>query len=208
MPNLRKPLSGLLSLRINAVSDVNHASTSRLSRGPETFVIIKVEDEFKGRTKATRTDKWTEEMHEVDIIKKNEIELTVYDKAGGDHPMPIGMLWIRISDIIEEMRRKKIETEFNNSGWVSADKAMDDRQAQNPHLQFSPPPNQQQHPGSSGGHGQGGMRPPGPAPQPQTGPVFVDGWFSLEPVGRIDLAMSFGMFLFSEFFRFILLITI
>lgn len=39
------------------------------------------------------------------------------------------------------------------------------------------------------------MRPPGPvAPggaQPQTGPIFIDDWFSLEPVGRIHLTMSF-----------------
>jgi hypothetical protein len=35
-------------------------------------------------------------------------------------PVPIGMLWVRISDIAEEMRRKKIETELNASGWVSA----------------------------------------------------------------------------------------
>jgi hypothetical protein len=33
---------------------------------------------------------------------------TVYDKAG-DHPTPIGMLWIRIADIAEEMRRKRLK---------------------------------------------------------------------------------------------------
>jgi hypothetical protein len=35
----------------------------------------------------------------------------VYDKSG-DRPVPIGMLWVRISDIAEEMRRKKIETDL------------------------------------------------------------------------------------------------
>ncbi|KAI9660229.1 MAG: Serine/threonine kinase [Alyxoria varia] len=192
-PNLRKPLSGLLSLRIHAVSDVNHAATSRLSRGPETFVIMKVEDEFKGRTKATRTDKWTDELHEIDINKGNEIELTVYDKAGGDHPLPIGMLWIRISDIAEEMRRKKIETEFNNSGWVSADQTVGGGRPANPQMQFSAPPGHQATAPS------GPMGPPfgdgaGAAGggQPQMGPVLIEAWFSLEPVGRIQLAMSFA----------------
>ncbi|KAJ5677984.1 uncharacterized protein N7477_003617 [Penicillium maclennaniae] len=120
-PDMRKPLTGLLTMRIHAVKDVDHAASSRFSRGPETYVIVKVEDTIKARTKATRTDKWLDESFSIDIDKANEIELTVYDKSG-DRPTPIGMLWVRISDIAEEMRRKKIETELNASGWVSADK--------------------------------------------------------------------------------------
>jgi len=190
MPSQRKPLSGHMTIRVHAVADVDHAATGRFSRGPETFVIMKVEDSFKARTKATRTDRWTDELHEFDIDKANEIELTVYDKTG-DHPMPIGMLWVRIADIVEEMRRKKIETELQNSGWVSADKMGDSGQPR-PDLQFQPPPGQ-----NYGGSGAGpsGMRPAGPAaggPQPVTGPVYVDSWFSLEPVGRIHLTMTFG----------------
>ncbi|TKA71271.1 Protein kinase C-like [Cryomyces minteri] len=188
IPSQRKPLSGHLLLRIHGVADVDHAATGRFTRGPETFVVIKFEDNLKARTKATRTDRWTDELHEFDIDKANEIELTVYDRAG-DHPLPIGMLWIRISDIAEEMRRKRIETEFNNSGWVSADK-MADNSSNRPDLQFNPPPGQ--HTGGAGagaGLGQG----PAPAgPAPQTGPIYIDSWFSLEPVGRIQLTMSFA----------------
>lgn len=190
MPSQRKPLSGHLSLRVHAVADVDHAATGRFSRGPETFVIMKVEDNFKGRTKATRNDRWQDEIHEFDIDKANEIELTVYDKAG-DHPLPIGMLWIRISDIAEEMRRKKIETELQGSGWVSADN-MGGSSGPQPDLQFQPPPGQGY--SGAGGPNAGGMRPPGPAgaqgPQPQTS-VYIDAWFSLEPVGRIQLTMAF-----------------
>jgi serine/threonine protein kinase len=184
VPSQRKPLSGQLSLRIHAVADVDHAATGRFSRGPETFVNIKVEDAIKGRTKPTRNDRWTDEVHDFSIDKANEIEITVYDKAG-DHLLPIGMLWVRISDIAEEMRRKKIETELANSGWVAADK-MGGNHGIQPDMQFQPPPGQ-----NSGGPGGGpGMRPPG-APQPQTGPIMIDDWFSLEPVGRIHLTMSF-----------------
>lgn len=147
---------------------------------------MKVEDNFKGRTKATRTDKWMDEQHEIDIDKANEIELTVYDRAG-EHPQPIGMLWIRISDIAEEMRRKRIETEFNNSGWMSADKMGEN--GPRPDMQFSPPPGSQ---GGAPGSTPAGM-PPATGPVPQTAPVVVDDWFSLEPVGKIKLAMSFGM---------------
>lgn len=193
MPSQRKPLSGHLSLRIHAVADVDHAATSRFSRGPETFVNIKVEDSIKGRTKPSRNDRWLDELHEFDIDKANEIEVTVYDKTS-DNPLPIGMLWVRILDIAEEMRRKKVETELQNSGWVSADK-MGGSTGPQPDLQFQPPPGQNF--ANATGPGQAGMRPPGPAgpgaPQPQMSQIFIDDWFSLEPVGRIHLTMSFSM---------------
>lgn len=104
------------------------------------------------------------------------------------------MLWVRILDIAEEMRRKKVETELQNSGWVSADK-MGGSTGPQPDLQFQPPPGQNF--ASATGPGQAGMRPPGPAgpgaPQPQMSQIFIDDWFSLEPVGRIHLTMSFSM---------------
>lgn len=187
MPSQRKPLSGHLSLTVHAVADVDHAATGRFSRGPETFINIKVEDTIKGRTKPTRNDRWIEERHEFDIDKANEIEITVYDKTG-DHALPIGMLWVRISDIAEEMRRKKIETELQTSGWVAADK-MGGHSGIQPDLQFQPPPGQ--NPAGGAGAGPGGMRPAG-AGQPQTGPIMIDDWFSLEPVGRIHLTMAFA----------------
>jgi len=192
VPSQRKPLSGHLSLRVHAVADVDHAAPSRFSRGPETFVNIKVEDSIKGRTKPSKNDRWTDELHEFDIDKANEIEITVYDKTS-DHPLPIGMLWVRISDIAEEMRRKKVETELQNSGWVSADK-MGGNTGPQPDLQFQPPPGQSY--AGAGGPAPGGMRPPGPASagaaQPAMSQIFIDDWFSLEPVGRIHLTMAFS----------------
>ncbi|KAI4625151.1 Serine/threonine kinase [Alternaria ethzedia] len=189
IPSQRKPLSGHLSLRVHAVADVDHAATGRFSRGPETFVNIKVEDSIKGRTKPTRNDRWVDEVHDFAIDKANEIEITVYDKTG-DHLLPIGMLWVRISDIAEEMRRKKIETELANSGWVAADKMGGAAAGIQPDMQFQPPPGQNFAGAGAGGPGPAGARPGGP--QPQTGPVMIDDWFSLEPVGRIHLTMSFA----------------
>lgn len=186
---MRKPLTGLLTMRIHAVKDVDHAASSRFSRGPETYVVLKVEDTIKARTRATRSDKWPEETFNIDIDKANEIELTVYDKSG-DRPTPIGMLWIRISDIAEEMRRKKIETELHQSGWVSADK-MDHGSGADPNAPVSPP--QSQFPGGQrpAPQAQGAANAPG---APQAAPVMIDSWFALEPVGRIHLTMSFGKF--------------
>ena len=158
---------------------------------------MKVEDVFKGRTKATKSEKWTDEVHEIDIDKANEVELTVYDRTG-DNSMPIGMLWIRISDIVEEMRRKRIETEFNSSGWVSADKMQDG--GIRPDIQFQPPPGQQGF-GGPGGNSPRPGGPPGLGPgQPaHTGPVFISAWFALEPVGRIQLTLSFREYRIIQF---------
>lgn len=189
-PNLRKPLTGLLTMRIQAVQDVDHAASSRFSRGPETFVVVKVEDTIKARTKATRSDRWQDETFNLDIDKANEVELTVYDKSG-ERPTPIGMLWLRISDIAEEMRRKKIETEINASGWVSADRMEPGAGPGRPDTAGGPG-SSPQYPGP-GGHGN-------PGPQGQMGsvgaPLMIDSWFALEPVGRIHISMSFGNDLF------------
>lgn len=173
-------------MRIHAVQDVNHSITGKFSRGPETFVIIKVEDAFKGRTKATRTDRWTDELHNIEIEKANELELTVYDKTG-NYPSPVGMLWIRISDIVEEMRRKKIETELSGSQWVTAEQ-MDSGPGGRPNPQnpgYTPsmnaPPSR-------------GAAPSGVGGAQQNDPGVIEAWFALEPVGSIKLSMSFSNF--------------
>ncbi|KAF4459915.1 kinase C [Fusarium albosuccineum] len=195
-PNLRKPLSGQLSIRVMAVKDVDHAVTGRFTRGPETFVAVKVEDTVMARTRASRNDRWEAEYHTIEVDKANEIELTIYDKPG-EHPMPIAMLWVRISDIVEELRRKRIEAEMNSSGWVSADR-MGGASAGAPSA-FPMSPSQGSFgpggsPTSPGGAqpdpaAQGAYGTAGPQPQVNTGPI--DGWFNLEPTGQIQLQMSF-----------------
>ncbi|KAL2208606.1 hypothetical protein CC79DRAFT_1288011 [Sarocladium strictum] len=189
MPNLRKPLSGQLAVRVLAVKDVDHATTGRFTRGPETFVTVKVEDTVVARTRASRNDRWEAEYHSIDVDKANEIELTVYDKPS-EHPMPIGMLWVRISDIVEEMRRKRIEAEMNSSGWVSADR-MGSTGGAPSQFPMSPSQGQFNTPTSPGvPSSEGAFGAPGPQPQVITGPI--DGWFNLEPTGQIQLEMTFN----------------
>lgn len=178
IPNIRKPLTGILSLKIHSVKDVDHASISRFSKGPETFITVKVEDAVKARTKATRNDRWQDEVFNIAIDKANELEVTVYDKSG-DRPNPIGMLWIRISDIAEEMRRKKMESEFNASGWVSADRMA----GHDPGTHVSPQSHSPESRVASGATAHAAT---------SNGPVVINSWFSLEPVGRVHLTMSFG----------------
>ena len=176
-------------MTIQAVRDVDHAATGRFARGPETFVIMKVEDTFKVRTKATRIDKWQDESHTVEIEKANEIELTVYDKSGS-HPTPIGMLWIRISDIAEEMRRKKVEADLKGSQWVTADK-MDNNGSGHSRQDsaYSSSQSSAQHVGQKDSRAIGGSY---GTPQQETSPGAIDAWFALEPVGRIHLTIGFS----------------
>lgn len=191
MPNMRKPLSGQLAIRVICVKDVDHAPTGRFSRSPDTFVAVKVEDTVVARTRATRTDRWEVEYHNIEVDKANEIELTVYDKPG-EHALPIGLLWVRISDIAEELRRKRIEAEINNSGWVSADRMASSKAlpqfAANPQQsqpQFGPPPTS---PGYQSA--QPTYPPPQQAP-PQAVSQPIEGLFNLEPTGQIQLSFNF-----------------
>lgn len=184
-PNLRKPLTGHLEMRINAIKDVDHAAAGRFSRGPETFIIMKVEDNVRAKTRVTRNDRWMDEVFNVDIDKANEIELAVYDKSG-DRPIPIAFLWIRIQDIAEEMRRKRVEAELQQGNWATADKMSGNGDAS-----FPPPPssaNSYVPSRDSAGPGlQASM-----ASMAQHGhPVVIDSWFALEPAGRIHLSMNF-----------------
>jgi classical protein kinase C len=156
-------------------------------------VAVKVEDNVVARTKASRTDKWEQEYHNINVDKANEIELTVYDKPS-DHPLPVGLLWIRISDIVEEMRRKKIEAEINSSGWVSADRMGDG--GMSPPQQFaSPQPSQFGGPQAvalgPGGTGGMGVNISAPMAQGEQSPQAIDSWFALEPTGAVHLAISF-----------------
>ncbi|EGO58887.1 hypothetical protein NEUTE1DRAFT_19420, partial [Neurospora tetrasperma FGSC 2508] len=189
LPALRKPLSGTLSIRILAVKDVDHAPLGRFARSPETFIAVKAEDIVVARTKPSRNDKWEAEFHTFPVDKTNEIEFTVYDKPA-EHPVPIAMLWVRISDIVEELRRKKIEAEMTSAGWVSADRVGSRAPppqfpmgAQSP--QFAAPPT------SPGSQEQNTMIPPQAPPPSQVVSQPVDGWFNLEPYGQIHLSFNF-----------------
>ena len=190
MPNLRKPLSGQLSIRVLAVKDVDHAPLSRFSRAPETFVTVKVEDNVVARTRASRNDRWEAEFHNIFVDKANEVELTVYDKPS-EHALPIGLLWVRISDISEELRRKRIEAETNSTGWVSADRLGATPRLPPPQFPMGTQSPQFAGPPTSPGHQHGAghaPQPPGHAPvvsQP------IDAWFNLEPTGQIQLSLNF-----------------
>lgn len=115
--------------------------------------------------------------------------MTIYDKVPGEGaPVPIGMLWLRLSDIVEELRRRKMGLEAG-PGWVTAARVA-------------------QGSGGSGSSLQGGDVALGGGPglnreeslmsgfptstgtEPKT--EGIDAWFAVEPEGAIQLHLNFG----------------
>lgn len=175
-----------MHLKILAVKDVDHPTTSRFARAPETFVIVKVEDVIRARTKPSRNERWADESQDIDVDRANEIEITVYDRTG-DNPTPIGMMWIRLSDIVEEIRRKRIEQDISSTGWVSADNMESSTQMGYPPVPTLPAP-----PRANSGQTFAQSASTNPAGHEEPKPLYIDSWFVLEPVGQIRLQMSFG----------------
>ncbi|KAI0689703.1 protein kinase C [Cytidiella melzeri] len=189
--NLRnKPLSGKLQITLKGARELDHApvvSTGRSrSSGKviETYVTIKVEGTQKARSHPSRTDRWLDEF-EIPVEKANEVEIAVFDKQASEtHPVPIGLLWIKIGDLVEAQRRQKVMMENGQGGWVTA-RAMD-----NDGAAIIPGG----YPGGNGmdapiGFGGNAMK-PGGMPS-TTGPEGIDAWFSVEPAGALALQVSF-----------------
>lgn len=126
------------------------------------------------------------EDFEITVDKANEVEISIYDKQVGEaHPAPIGLLWIKISDLVEAQRRQKVMMENGQGGWVTAGAMSGVNAGQT---------------GQMGGDmnspiGYGDDR----AMQQMGGATFapgaegIDAWFAVEPAGAIALHLNFGM---------------
>lgn len=189
--NLRKPLSGALQITIKSARDLAHAPQPKRSKHPsETVIYVKVEDTPRARTHPSRTDRWNEEF-EIHVDKANEVEVTIYDKVPGEGaPVPIGMLWLRLSDIVEELRRKKMGAEAG-PGWVTAARV-------NSHQSGGSGGHQDLPMQGSGGSGGLGADVDFGLPTGKDGPEGVDAWFAVEPEGAIALHLNFGPFSLSH----------
>ena len=190
--NLRnKPLSGKLQITLKGARELDHApvvSTGRTrSSGKviETYVTFKVEGTQKARSHPSRTDRWLDEF-EIPVEKANEVEIAIFDKQASEpHPVPIGLLWIKIGDLVEAQRRQKVMMESGQGGWVTA-RAMDDD---------GPTSTPGTYPSGNGGMDapigfSGGVKPVGAA----AGPEGIDAWFSVEPAGALALHINFGKY--------------
>ena len=192
--NMRKPLSGKLQITLKDARELDHApilatGRSRSSKMVETYVSFKVEGTQRARSHPTRTDRWEEDF-EIMVDKANEVEVAIFDKQVGEsYPVPIGLLWIKISDLVEAQRRQKVMAETGQGGWVTAGAMSGDGSI----------------PGQSGqrggndmnapiGFGDNRVMPQGAGPAAQAGSEGIDAWFAVEPAGAISLRLNFGTF--------------
>jgi len=179
-PGLRRRMTGKLDIRIYQVRHVQHAH-SRTSKTPETTAVIKIDGQPQARTKVTRNGRWNENFT-LHVEKASEIEITVYDKPN-EHQVPIGLLWIKINDIAEEMRKKKKFEAGSGPGWVTASDGGFESQ--------NPPTFNNNNPYTDL------YSIPYPSTQSQQGtattisPDGIEAWFELEPVGQILLKLDF-----------------
>lgn len=183
-PNLRRPLSGALNISVVQARELNRPpfANKRGKAKPESVVVVKVEDTPRARTHPSRNDRWNENF-EIHVDKANEVEVTIYDRTAGEVPIPIGMLWIRLSDVVEALRRKKAGNE-SGPGWVTAGRVSGASAAAG---------------GSLGGLDvpMGQQMPPPQSSQPGFSAVAapsegVEAWFAVEPEGAIQLNLNFG----------------
>lgn len=103
---LASSVSGYLQIRIIEARDLEHMPT-KWGKSPDTLVVAKIDGKPAFESKPSRNCKWLEK-HAVHINRVSELELEIHDQAG-DNRSPIGVLWISIMDVAEEMRRKKVQ---------------------------------------------------------------------------------------------------
>ncbi|RIA87908.1 kinase-like domain-containing protein [Glomus cerebriforme] len=179
-PGMRRPVTGKLDIRILQARNVPHTPLRTPGKLPETTVAIKIDGTTKGKTRVTRNDKWNEDFP-FHVEKASEIEITLYDKTSEQHQVPIGLLWIKISDIAEELRKKRIEAE-SGPGWVTASNAQ---------FETSSPTSVNNVPYGDT------YSVPYTVAKTQQGigttylPDGIEAWFEVEPAGQISLKLNF-----------------
>jgi hypothetical protein len=190
--NLRaKPLSGTLQVTVHGARELDHApivsGKSKSSKQiTETVVSLKVEGTQLARSHPSRTDRWNEDF-EITVDKANEVEIVVADKQVADaQGVPIGLLWIRISDLVEALRRQKVGMD-SGPGWVTAGAMPGQPTMPNGGDMNSPL-----------GHRDGGAGSLiGAAPTAEG----IDAWFAVEPAGAILLHLNFSSLSFFSLVR-------
>ncbi|KAI8149359.1 kinase-like domain-containing protein [Fennellomyces sp. T-0311] len=126
------PAAGKLRVRILEARELTHAP-SHTFPDTQTYVTIKATGQREYKTKLSRNDTWMDTF-EMDVNKAAEIELVIYDSAG-DRSLPIGLLWLRMIDIAEDLRQQKKRhngTNNNNGSTESsteADSSVEDSDA-------------------------------------------------------------------------------
>lgn len=192
--NIRaKPLSGKLYITIKAARELDHAPILLLGRlrssskqVNDTYVSIKVEGTQRARSHFSRTDRWNEDF-EITVDKANEFEIAVYDKQSSEvHPIPIGFLWISISDLVESLRRQKVMLDSGQGGWVTAGAMDGDSSGWRASASIGP-----LHDSNAPLSFNSSVDTPGSMGY-TTQSEGIDAWFAVEPAGALCLHLNFG----------------
>lgn len=168
-PGFRRPVTGLLHLELIQARGIAHAPT-RMFKTPDTVVYVKIDGNVVYKSKASRNDKWLD-VCETHVNKATEVEISIYDQEA-ERTLPVGIFWLKITDIAEGLRKKKIQQE-SGPGWVPAE-VYQERESGGAHNAI---PNQ-----SHSHH-------PKRVESTQEG---IQAWFDVEPSGEMLLRVNFG----------------
>lgn len=174
--------------------DLDHAPLLKRSSKVynETTIVLKVEGTARASSLPSRTDRWNQDF-EVAVDKANEVEIAIYDKQSGSsdgQSTPIGLLWLRLNDVVEALRRQRVGTE-GQGAWVTAAGAMRDGSGG-----INPPHDSIY--GAGGGaagpdlNARYGQRTSGDAAPNQLQAEGITAWFGVEPAGALALDVNFG----------------
>jgi hypothetical protein len=166
-PGFRRPVTGKLQLELVQARGLAHAPT-RMFKTPDTIVYVKIDGNVVYRSKLSRNDKWLD-MCETHVNKATEVEISIYDQEA-ERSLPIGIFWLKITDIAEGLRKKKIQQE-NGPGWVPAG-VYQKQEEQGNLVPQQPIPREPSHVEST-----------------QDG---IQAWFDVEPSGEMLLRVNFG----------------
>lgn len=148
--------------------------------GTDTTILLKIEGSTRASSHPSRTDRWNERF-DLPVDKANEVEIGIYDKQSNEQPVPIGFLWVKISDIVEALRKQKF-TEGGGPGWVTAGAMPSGHHPVSPNGDQNDPLMPQA----------GGQNFPGGGAPGGGGTDGITAWFAVEPVGSILLTLDFG----------------
>ncbi|ESW99780.1 hypothetical protein KL918_001283 [Ogataea parapolymorpha] len=181
----KNPLTGMLSITISTVRNVDHIASPVFTRNPDSIVTIKIDDVERGRTKGSRNDRWNETF-EINVEKGNEVALTVYDKSG-DQLVPVGLAWLPLSDIAEEIRRKKVTKERGGDWMIGSALQQGPRSQLSSSASNTTMESRSDLPGLSSASANGSST----ASASDTNTVTSTCWFELEPTGQILITIGF-----------------
>lgn len=172
-PGFRRPVTGLLQLELIQARGLAHAPT-RMFKMPDTVVYVKIDGNVVYKSKPSRNDKWLD-ICETHVNKATEVEISIYD-GEAERSLPIGIYWLKITDIAEGLRKKKIQQE-NGTGWVPAE-VYQKQDGGGPKQALQAQPQQPQQPKLVENMEEG-----------------IQAWFDVEPCGEMLLRVNFGMLL-------------